>query len=286
MTRRKVVLTGAAGIIAELLLPELRERYDLTLLDIRTVNREGKEVEGIQVVDLLNRDRDSYREYFRGADAVVHCGFIYIRGFYEERRFWAELSNVELAYNVYQTASEEGVRRVVVASSECAADYYRALVLDGKWDFVTPEMHALSDHFYGWAKVAIEQLGFVFAAGRIGGRALENVQIRIGGPRETDVARCPKGDLKLMRRALASYFSQRDMTQMFIKSIEVDDIRDENGVPFQVFFGISDNPHSFWSIVNARKIIGYMPEDNSEIRFADLVAEHIRAAQEQNAHKS
>ena len=69
------------------------------------------------------------------------------------------------------------------------------------------------------------------------------------------------------------------MQQLFIKSIEADDIRDEQGVPFQIFYGISDNPHAFWSIVNARKIIGYKPEDNSERRFADLIQKHITAAQ-------
>jgi hypothetical protein len=62
-----------------------------------------------------------------------------------------------------------------------------------------------------------------------------------------------------------------------MKSIEVEDIRDENGVPFQIFYGVSNNPHAFWSIANARKVIGYEPEDNSEIQFRDLVTEHIRA---------
>ncbi|OUC08022.1 hypothetical protein RY27_11455, partial [Litorilinea aerophila] len=56
--------------------------------------------------------------------------------------------------------------------------------------------------------------------------------------------------------------------------------RDENGVPFQIFYGVSNNPHAFWSIVNARKVIGYEPQDNSEVRFHALVTEHIRAAQE------
>jgi hypothetical protein len=65
------------------------------------------------------------------------------------------------------------------------------------------------------------------------------------------------------------------MAQLFIKSIETENICDENGVPFQIFYGISENPHAFWSIVNARKVIGYKPLDNSEIRFAKLISEHI-----------
>jgi len=275
-------VTGAAGFIAGLLLPAFRERYDLTLLDIRETNRDGIPVEGIKIVDLLNRDRDTYRHYFTGADAVVHCGFVRPKDPSDpDQRFWAELANVQMAYNVYQTAWEEKVRRVVVCSSNHAADYYEPLILDGKWDFVTPDMKALSDNYYGWAKIAYEKLGFVFAVGKQNRRPLENVQIRIGGPRETDVARCKPGDLRCVRRALAVYISQRDLVQLFIKSIEAEDIRDENGVPFQIFYGISDNLHAYWSIVNARKVIGYEPQDNSEVRFADLITKHIQAAKSQ-----
>ena len=46
MSKRKVVLTGASGKIAGQLLPFLRERFDLTLLDIKTTDRHGNEVEG------------------------------------------------------------------------------------------------------------------------------------------------------------------------------------------------------------------------------------------------
>jgi hypothetical protein len=278
--KRKVVVTGAAGLIAGLLLPALRERYDLTPLDLRSTDRDGNAVEGVQIADLLRGDGDAYRHHLQGADAVVHCGFVRPEDPSDpNQRFRAELTNVEMAYSVYQTAWEAGVPRVVVASSNHAADYYEPLILDGQWDFVTPAMRALSDNYYGWAKEVYEHLGFVFAVGKMNGRPLENVQIRIGGPRETDVANCELGDLRCMRRALAVYISQRDMAQLFIKSIEAEDIRDEQGVPFQIFYGISDNPHAFWSIANARTVIGYEPQDNSETRFAELIANHIRAAQ-------
>ena len=274
--RKRVVVTGASGLIAGLMLPVLCEHYDLTLLDVRTTDREGNEVEGVQIADLLNRDRDAYRHHFREAYAVVHSGFV--RADDPAQRFWAELSNVEMAYNVYQTAWEEKVRRVISISSNHAADYYEPLILDHKWDFVDPDGRALSDNYYGWAKEAYEHLGFVFAVGKVNGSPLENVQIRIGGPRETDVANCPQGDLRCVRRALAVYLSRRDLDQLLIKSIEAPDIRDPHSVPFQIFYGISDNSRAFWSIVNAREVIGYEPQDNSEIRFRHLITEHIQAA--------
>ena len=295
MSKPKVVVTGASGKVAGQVLPALQERYDCVLLDVRTTNREGKEIPGIQIVDLVNKDRESYRHHFRGADAVVHFAFVGNSNPGDRNdpnlRFWNEFDNVQMAYNIYQTSLEEGVRRVVAASSNHAADYYEPLILDGKYDVVDPNGRALSDNYYGWAKETYEHLGFVFAVGKQyrtweptsgtqppANTQLENVQIRIGGPRETDVAACTVGDLRCMRRALGVYISDRDMQQLFVKSIEHTDIRDEQGVPFQIFYGISANSHAFWSIANARKVIGYAPEDNSEIRFRDVIASHIQAA--------
>lgn len=307
MTKRKVLVTGASGLIASLLLPALAGRYDLTLVDVRSTDPHGNPLQGIQIADLTDPNRDAYRHLFSGMDAVVHLGFVRPQNEKDpDQRFRAEFANVQMAYNVYQVAWEERVRRVVVASSNHAADYYESLLLDHEMDVVTTEMRALSDNYYGWAKEVYEHLGFVFAVGKIHGEEmtdsiqgaigrhggatvvergrgyqLENVQIRIGGPRETDLENCPKGDLRCVRRALAAYISGRDMAQLFIKSLEVDNIRDEHGVPFQVFYGISGNSHGFWSIANARRIIGYEPQDNSEIKFQAQIAEHIRAAQTQ-----
>jgi hypothetical protein len=56
---------------------------------------------------------------------------------------------------------------------------------------------------------------------------------------------------------LCRYMSQRDLQQMVIKSIETECIEDKEGVPFQIFYGISGNDHNFWSIANARKVIKY-----------------------------
>ena len=104
-------------------------------------------VPGLVVSDLTRPDRNLYREHFRGADAVIHCGFVSAPNIdattwqdKSDAKFWAEHANVALAYNVCRVALEEGVRRVVVCSSNHAADYYERLVWDGRLDMVTPEM--------------------------------------------------------------------------------------------------------------------------------------------------
>jgi len=281
MTRNKVVLTGAGGTIASLWIQALRERYDLVPVDVRTTHRDGHPIEGVQIIDLLDRDRSSLRQCIADAYAVVHGGFVRSSPpETPESRLWTEMQNVAMAANVYQAALEAQVRRVVVASSNHATDYYESLILDGRMDLVTPETKTASYGFYGWAKEAIEDLGFVYALGEQTGRPLANVQLRIGAPRETDLERCPLGDLRCMRRALATYISRRDMVQLLIKSIETDDIRNDQGVPFQIFYGISNNSYAFWSIANARAVVAYEPEDNSEVRFTETIERFIRAASE------
>ena len=295
--RRRVVVTGAAGYVAGLMLPGLRRRYDLVPLDVRGEDREGNPMPGLVAADLTGKDRDAYRGHFAGADAVVHCAFVKspdpadappanssLGGITAsvasqgEARFRAELANVEMAYHVFQTAREDGVRRVVMISSNHAADYYEPLILDGKWDVVTPGMQERAVGYYGWAKACYEHLGFIFAQGAAGEPPLENVQIRIGGPRETDMDRAELGNMRQVRRGLAVYLSRRDLVQLIVKSIETEDIRDRRGVPFQVFYGISGNSHAFWSIANARRVIGYEPQDNSELRFHEQLARHLAAA--------
>ena len=295
--RRRVVVTGAAGYVAGLMLPGLRDRYDVVPLDVRGEDRGGNPVPGLVKANLTGKNRDAYRAHFAGADAVVHCAFVKapdpgdaapadgalggitasVAG-QSEGRFRAELANVEMAYHVFQTAREEGVRRVVMISSNHAADYYEPLILDGKCDVVTPDMQERAVGYYGWAKACYEHLGFIFAQGGPGERPLENVQIRIGGPRDTDMERAELGNMRQVRRGLAVYLSSRDLVQLIVKSIETADIRDRHGVPFQVFYGISGNSHAFWSIANARRVIGYEPQDNSELRFHEQLARHLAAA--------
>jgi len=285
MTKRRVVVTGAAGYVAQRMWKQLSDRWDLVPIDVRDTTRDGVKVPGIIVADLTRPDRNEYRQNFAGADAVIHCGFVSAPRLdattwqnNSDAKFQAEHTNVALAYNVYRTALEEGVRRVVACSSNHAADYYERLVWEGRLDMVTPEMPPRSDNWYGWAKAAYELLGFVFATGQVDGKRLEVVQWRIGGPRDDDIDHVAPGDLKTMHRALGAYLSRRDQVQQAIRMVETEDIKDEHGVPFLIVYGISGNTHRFWSIANAREKIGYAPEDDSQVNFADKIAAIARAA--------
>ena len=134
-----------------------------------------------------------------------------------------------------------------------------------------------SDNFYGWAKLAYEGLGFLYASGW-GPRKLENVQIRIGAPRELKMETffprryLDKGVAVPLRARRSWRLHQRSTwTQLIVKSIETPNIEDEHGIPHQIFYGDPGNARRFWSIVNARKVIGYAPEDDAEIKYANEI---------------
>ncbi|MEJ7838938.1 MAG: NAD-dependent epimerase/dehydratase family protein, partial [Thermomicrobiales bacterium] len=182
--RKKVLVTGSTGYIASLVLPALRDRYDLQLIDIRKTNRDNDEVPGVEIVDLLTADRSELERRFSEAETVVHFGYIHPRpdAVYEDER-----KNVDMMQRVYDLATSCGVKRVVAASTNQATKWYEHPWHDGLIDRVSPEDFPRPESFYGWAKAAYESMGFVYACGSLG-RKLEIVQVRIVAPREIDAS--------------------------------------------------------------------------------------------------
>jgi NAD+ dependent glucose-6-phosphate dehydrogenase len=288
MAKMTVLLTGASGYVASQLLAEFQDRYDLQMVDVQTTDRDGNEVSGIQEADLINPDRSKYADLFDGVDAVVHLGYKRSGGFVGSEaidRFDVEFENVQMANNIYRSSYDAGVRRVVMASSNHAADWYEhAMVHNKQKEMVSPMEVPVSDNFYGWAKASYELLGFPYACG-IFGRKLEVVQIRIGAPREVPGSRYATDDLSTLseqhtggsglsnfKRDLGAHLSQRDLRQLIMKSIETPNIERPDGVPWQVVYGISGNTRAFWSLESARAALGYDPEDDSEVKYADDIA--------------
>ncbi|MDP9351998.1 MAG: NAD(P)-dependent oxidoreductase, partial [Chloroflexota bacterium] len=247
MAKRTVVVTGATGYIAGQLLPAFRERYDLRLLDVKREDRDGNVVDGLEVVDLLEADRSSLEPFFRGADAVVHIGYARPDSTDAPAQYDGERRNVDMMQTVYQLALGLDVPRVVAASTNQAAKWYEQPYYQGLRDRVGPEDYPRPDNFYGWAKAAYESLGFLYACGTLG-RKLQVVQVRIVVPREVDVEKFVDQPPERYVRDLAGYISPRDLQQLFTKSIETPDIEDEYGIPFHIFYGVSNNARKFWSI--------------------------------------
>ncbi len=283
-TKRLVLVTGARGHMAAQVLPGIEDRYRLRLTDLNGDS-------DVVAADLGSTERLELMPLFAGVDTVVHLGYKHSApgANYDDtvphiEKFEVEFFNIRMVQNVLRCALDAGVRRVVIASSNHAADWYENnLIHKGLKDVISPDELPLADNFYGWSKASYEHLGFLYACGSLG-RQLEVVMVRIGAPRELDPdtysaaepsppqpgPNFPTG-LARYKRDLGAWISEGDVRQLFARCIDAADIRNEHGVPWQVVYGISDNTRAYWSLVSARRVLGYRPQDDSEVRYqADI----------------
>ncbi|MEU3860146.1 NAD(P)-dependent oxidoreductase [Streptomyces sp. NPDC028722] len=238
---RTLLLTGAAGGLGTLmrsLLPEYG--YTLRLFDVRPVEDAPDAI----TADLT--DTEALREAVRGVDAVLHLAGISL-----EASFGKILrSNIEGTYNLYEAARQEGVRRIVFASSNHAVGFTPApRAGEPLIPVATPRR---PDTFYGLSKCFGEDLAQLYWDKH----GLETVSVRIGScfPEPTSV------------RMLSVWMSPADGARLFHAALTAED------VGHTVVYGSSANTRLWWDLGSARAL-GYEPRDDSEPYAAKLIAE-------------
>ncbi|MFD7438283.1 NAD-dependent epimerase/dehydratase family protein [Streptomyces sp. NPDC059861] len=238
---RTVLLTGAAGGLGTLmrdLLPAYG--YTLRLLDLRPV--EG--APDALAADLA--DRAALREAVRDVDAIVHLAGISLEAPFEK----ILKANIEGTYNLYEAAREEGVPRVVFASSNHAVGY-TPRPRDGD-PLIPIDAPRRPDTFYGLSKSFGEDLA-QFYWDKYG---METVSVRIGScfPEPTSV------------RMLSVWMSPADGARLLHAALTAEN------VGHTVVYGSSANTRLWWDLSTARAL-GYEPQDDSEPYAEKLVAE-------------
>ncbi|MCZ4096213.1 MULTISPECIES: NAD-dependent epimerase/dehydratase family protein [Streptomyces] len=238
---RTILLTGAAGGVGTLmreLLPAYG--YELRLLDVRPVEGAPDAV----TADLT--DAGALREAVRGVDAIIHLAGISLEAPFDK----ILRSNIEGTYHLYEAAREEGVRRVVFASSNHAVGFTpRPTGDDPLIPIGTPHR---PDTFYGLSKCFGEDLASLYWDLH----GLETVSLRIGScfPAPTSV------------RMLSVWMSPADCARLLHAALTAEDVR------HTVAYGSSANTRLWWDLTTARAL-GYEPQDDSEPYAAALVAE-------------
>ncbi|MFE2537153.1 NAD-dependent epimerase/dehydratase family protein [Streptomyces sp. NPDC059371] len=238
---RTVLLTGAAGGLGTLmrgLLPEYG--YELRLLDMLPVEGEPEAI----TADLA--DRAALREAVRGVDAIVHLAGISLEASFDK----ILKANIEGTYNLYEAAREEGVRRVVFASSNHAVGFTPRPVGDGP--LIPVDTPRRPDTFYGLSKSFGEDLAQLYWDKH----GLETVSVRIGScfAEPTSV------------RMLSVWMSPEDGARLFHAALTAKD------VGHSVVYGSSANTRLWWDLSSARAL-GYEPRDDSEPYAEKLIAE-------------
>ena len=189
---KTILITGASGMIGESLRDLLHGRYALRLQErpggrpLRPA-REGEEIVQADVVDLA-----AMRAAVRGVDAVVHLAASASGG-----TAWEGVlqNNIVGMYTALEAMRQEGVRRMVFASTNHVTGYYERELRP-----CYPDMPVRPDSYYGASKAFGEALARFY----VDEHGLAVICLRIGSwlPEPTST------------RHLSTWLSPRDMAQL------------------------------------------------------------------------
>jgi len=178
------------------------------------------------------------------SDIVADIGTLYSNETYQK----ADLANMDPnfvgAYNVWEAAHKNGLKRVVYASSIHAVGMYP------KNEFIGTDVPHRPDTFYGLAKCFAEDLGRMYWDKR----GLESVHMRILSCAQVTNP-----------RAVGSWLSYDDLIQLVEKSITTP------VTGFSIVYGVSNNDRAPVDNANASHL-GFRPKDNAEQFATEIYA--------------
>ena len=233
----KIVLTGAAGRLGSYLRKPLSDLADeLVSSDLNADI--GTLYDGETYVRADLAEYDQIHALLDGADMVVHFG-----AYGDEAAFETILGpNIVGAYNIWEAAYRNGVRRVVHASS------IHAVGMHSRMDFIGTDAPHRPDSFYGLAKCFAEDLASLYWDKC----RVEAVCLRILSCAQVTSA-----------RALGTWLSYGDLIHLVERAISTP------VTGFTVVYGVSNNDRA--PVDNARaSFLGYRPTDNAE-QFAEKI---------------
>ncbi len=233
----KLVLTGAAGRLGSYLREPLAKMAD-ELISSDIADDIGKTFPGETYVKADLSDFDAILALTKNADMIIHFGAC------ADEAPFAQIvgPNIIGAYNVWESAFQNKVRRVVYASS------IHAVGMHPKTDFIGTDASHKPDTFYGLAKCFCEDLASLYWDKR----QVESVCMRILSCAQVTSA-----------RALGTWLSYDDLVHLVEQSINTP------VVGFSVVYGVSNNDRV---PVDNRLAshLGYRPKDNAE-QFAQTI---------------
>ena len=249
---KKVLITGAAGLVGGVLRAGLADVYDLRGLDIAPVEVMEKSA-AADATDLA-----AGLPAYEGADTVVDLASVP-----DQHSPWdvVRANNLPSTWNALESARRAGAKRVIFASSNHATGNYEndepyASIVAGEYGglapggfpLVTPDMPIRPDGPYGVGKAFGEAAGRYYSDVH----GLSVICLRIGTlnreSRPTAI------------RHFATLLTHGDLVRLVRACVDaLDSLR------FGIFYGVSDNKWRFWDISNARELAGYAPQDDAEM---------------------
>jgi nucleoside-diphosphate-sugar epimerase len=244
---RRVLVTGASGLIGGAFLRHAAGRYAFRALNRRAVP--GVETHRADVGDLA-----AIQPAFAGIDTVVHLAAAAGDNHAMDVILRA---NVAGTLNVFEAARVAGVARVIFASSGATVS---------GWEREPPLSHLVAGRYAEAGTVAplthetpLRPSG-LYGASKIWGEAvarhyadthgLSAVCLRIG--------RVKAEDRPTTTRDAAVWCSQRDVVRMIEACVEA-----PPSLRFDVFYVVSSLRHGYRDVEHARAVLGWAPVDSA-----------------------
>jgi uronate dehydrogenase len=230
----RVLVTGSAGAIGQPVCAELSRRgHQVRGLDrVSTPN-----VADAVVVDLV--DREGVRAAVRGVDSVVH-----LAAHPDDADFaLLEGPNVRGLFHVLDAARQEGVGRVVLASSIQA--------LGNWWDLSRHEpagpRDGLPSNHYALTKVWAEHMGEMYA--RCYGLSVLAVRVAFMVRNPAEAARLEQ------KKVYDMYLSRGDVGRFFAQAVEAP------AIDFAVVYAVGLGGERRFDMEPARRLLGFEARD-------------------------
>ena len=250
--RPKVLVTGASGLIGQLVITRLGDRYDFSGLSRRPLT-------GIPYTRASITDLDAVRAACEGMDMVLH-----LAAETQDYDDWDKVVETTMrgTLNVYRAAQEQGVKRVVFASAGSTMLGYQfdpalvyAQLADNKLQRMPADAHMVLHtdpprpaDFYSVGKLFGEQTGRLFSDVH----GLSVLVIRVG-------AVLPD-DKPTIVRELPGYLSHRDLVSIIDKTMSA-----PMTLRYDIFHAVSDNARRWRDIDHSRRVLGWEPLDSSDV---------------------
>ena len=248
VTRRKVLITGAAGEVGRLLAQRLGDEYDLVLTD----RQPPLECYGCSFIPAHIDDLEAMCTACHQIDTIIH-----LAAETHPDAPWEKLlsPNIFGVYNVLEAARRQGCRRLIFASSINAVAGYPGDVQVHTSQPVRPY------NLYGATKAWGEAVGCFYAEQR----GISVLCLRIGWVRQRN-----SPDLYPGHPYLSFVLTYDDLLRLVRAAIEA-----PAALRFGIFHAISDNRWKRLDISDTRTMLGYEPQDDA----FELAEEHARSGQ-------
>lgn len=178
---KKILLTGASGLIGRHIASLLSESFDLLLTDLREGEVDGRKVHALDICDY-----DAVNAMVKGVDGILHMAIASSGAFVTDTaRFDADEGeeylkfnqlqvdvNMRGTYNLMEAARQNGVKRMVQASS------LTILIGQPRYEQIDDSLPPRPSNFYAVTKMFCENLGEFFHRRH----GLEVFSIRLGTP--------------------------------------------------------------------------------------------------------